>query len=889
MPAKIFVDEIARAWEEEGLFARDLNGQLIRAEDATAKQYAQFVTMTIDGQSISVPRATPAVDSQGNIIFLDAAGRTQPRQTTILDARNALKNQEQQSATASDCEHFIPTVCHLAHLNPAGVCRVCSVAVAKQDANGRISVQDKLVPACLQPVQPGMMVYTLDCPADASTTDDSKAREVALAARNRVRTNVKTLVELLAADHLPGLRPATATGEASDLEQLLDKLQQKGLGIERTRLAPRRSQGSPKVNGHAPLANNASQRDTSSPLIVVDHQACILCDRCVRSCSDIKQNFVIGRTGKGYLTEIGFDLNEPMGESSCVECGECALACPTTALTIVKPPEEPAWWLEQVGGTNSATGKLFSGHPGKSAATPASLANHRYLGHLSYRQRQWFQYSVVRWELQPGDELCRKGEYGFTAFLLESGQFEGWRQDPRDAQSDATANPSASGGIWSYFGLSSATTKRTASVELGQPDFECGTEAIILGEMTLISHQARRATLRAKTSCVVYEIRRNVLYALQRHPHVREELDQVYRGRALRDVLQFVHQRAGRNLSHRLFGELGQEDLEACRRFLDQASRQPVSATNPKRQVDLIRVEPGQVICRQDELAEDFYIIRIGHVNVTQTIGGEERVIDYFRPNHSFGEIACVADWDELQTELSLKPDASRRTATCTALDDVELVRVDKQIFRQLLLQVPALRKIVLARAKQLKGFSPPATTPGARPTTNTPILREFTEQGLYNAQRLLVLDLEACTRCDECTKACSDTHDGVTRLIREGLRFDKWLVASSCRSCTDPYCLVGCPVDSIHRDGERLEIQIEDHCIGCGLCAKNCPYGNINMHEQSQGKATISHRASTCDLCHKIVGPNEDVSCVFACPHNAAFRMSGTELLAKIEGYRPV
>ena len=105
--------------------------------------------------------------------------------------------------------------------------------------------------------------------------------------------------------------------------------------------------------------------------------------------------------------------------------------------------------------------------------------------------------------------------------------------------------------------------------------------------------------------------------------------------------------------------------------------------------------------------------------------------------------------------ELRLQADATRRTATCTALDDVELIRIDKQVFQQLLQQVPALAKIVLARVKLLQAG--PASQPkqAARPTTNSPILREFTEQGLYNAQRLLVLDLEACTRCDECTKAC--------------------------------------------------------------------------------------------------------------------------------------
>ena len=102
--------------------------------------------------------------------------------------------------------------------------------------------------------------------------------------------------------------------------------------------------------------------------------------------------------------------------------------------------------------------------------------------------------------------------------------------------------------------------------------------------------------------------------------------------------------------------------------------------------------------------------------------------------------------------------------------------------------------------------------------------LGDFLQQGLMNAQSVLVLDLEKCTRCDECTKACADTHDGVTRLIREGLRFDKFLVASSCRSCLDPYCMVGCPVNSIRRRGSR-EIIIEDWCIGCGKCAENCPY----------------------------------------------------------------
>jgi Fe-S-cluster-containing hydrogenase component 2 len=90
--------------------------------------------------------------------------------------------------------------------------------------------------------------------------------------------------------------------------------------------------------------------------------------------------------------------------------------------------------------------------------------------------------------------------------------------------------------------------------------------------------------------------------------------------------------------------------------------------------------------------------------------------------------------------------------------------------------------------------------------------LESFLAQGLMEAQSLLVLDLEKCTRCDACVTACADSHDGVTRLVREGLRFENFLVATSCRQCRDPLCMVGCPVGAIRRRNS-LEVIIEDWC----------------------------------------------------------------------------
>jgi Fe-S-cluster-containing hydrogenase component 2 len=170
--------------------------------------------------------------------------------------------------------------------------------------------------------------------------------------------------------------------------------------------------------------------------------------------------------------------------------------------------------------------------------------------------------------------------------------------------------------------------------------------------------------------------------------------------------------------------------------------------------------------------------------------------------------------------------------------------------------------------------------------STATVPLNDFLAQGLMEAQSLLILDLEKCTRCDNCVRACADAHDGVTRLIREGLRFDKYLVATSCRQCRDPLCMVGCPVGAIRRRNS-LEVIIEDWCIGCGLCSKNCPYGNINMHpfevmaDVGGGKkaSVTRQKATSCDLCTNHAEP----SCVYACPHDAAHRVDPNEFFKSL------
>jgi predicted molibdopterin-dependent oxidoreductase YjgC len=177
----------------------------------------------------------------------------------------------------------IPALCHDPRMRPVGACRLCVVDIGERT----------LAASCVRPCEEGMQV-------------DSKSEEVE---RHR-----RMLTLLLLAE-----QPAESAREATTGDDLLYALA-RAYGI-----------------GEIPLPDGAETHprgtDVSSPIIAVDHQACILCDRCVRACNEIQHNDVITRSGKGYAARIAFDLNAPMGASTCVACGECAAVCPTGALT----------------------------------------------------------------------------------------------------------------------------------------------------------------------------------------------------------------------------------------------------------------------------------------------------------------------------------------------------------------------------------------------------------------------------------------------------------------------------------------------------------------------------------------------------------------------------
>ena len=472
--------------------------------------------------------------------------------------------------------------------------------------------------------------------------------------------------------------------------------------------------------------------------------------------------------------------------------------------------------------------------------------------------------AVVLRRFSRGEVICREGEFGSTAFYIMEGSADvsirtpmahvktvggltGFVRRIRSALVGEAADPRAGAGgrpIPIDAPVNLSTDRPVATLPAGS----------LFGEMTCLSFYPRSATVVANESCVVLEMLRNVLQILQKNKIFREKLEADYKNRAMDGHLRSVPLLAG--LSAEFINRL-------------------------RSSVSLTAFEPGQTICAQGEAADAFFLVRIGFVKVTRSFPGGEIVLAYLSRGDAFGEMGLLGE--------------GVREATCAAMDHVEVVRIGAEEFRAMMTEFPEIktRLTQVAASRRAANEAQSQARAGTR-------LDDYLEQGLMQAQNLLVLDLDRCTRCDDCVRACADTHDGVTRLIRDGLRFDHYLVATSCRQCRDPLCMVGCPVGSIRRK-ESLEIVIEDWCIGCGLCAKQCPYGNINMHPfplaesaaaedpgvpAAPGKAAVKttrDKAITCDLCSHLPEP----SCVTACPHDAAFRVEPRDFFAEQIGGR--
>ena len=367
------------------------------------------------------------------------------------------------------------------------------------------------------------------------------------------------------------------------------------------------------------------------------------------------------------------------------------------------------------------------------------------------------------------------------------------------------------------------------------------------GEMSLLSGRRRSATVLAGPGCVLVESpRREVLKLINSVDAVRHQIDRHFVIRAIQTA------------------------------FAPGAADDELEGVAASARVNHFKT--GQAIFAEGDEADTLHLIRSGSVAVSRNIGGREIVTSYVAAGNYVGEMGLMG--------------RTRRSATVRANVATETISLDAGSFDALLARNPELRQKVQALVR--KRLAENARL-ASQPQTGD-IVSFLMQQGLGEATDVLLIDESLCIGCDNCEKACAETHDGTSRLDREaGPTFARLHVPTSCRHCEDPHCMTDCPPDAIRR-APNGEVFIRDNCIGCGNCEKNCPYGVIQMAAAAAPKPGLlpwllfgagpgpgedpaargrkdagPKKAVKCDMCKDLPG---GPACVRACPTGAAIRI---------------
>jgi CRP-like cAMP-binding protein/thioredoxin reductase/ferredoxin-like protein FixX len=387
----------------------------------------------------------------------------------------------------------------------------------------------------------------------------------------------------------------------------------------------------------------------------------------------------------------------------------------------------------------------------------------------------------------------------------------------------------------------------------------------IVGEVALISGRRHGATARAVESCIAVEIPRTAALKLMEAKEIADVVNRITLERQLLEIF-------GLGLKHDHLEEL--------------------LAT-----AQALQVAPGAVVVNEGEKGRGLYIIRSGSMMIEKEIGGKTVFLSYIPAGGYFGEMALLA--------------GGSHSATVRAANRSEIVRFELEAFRRLLEREPELTRAMQAEVAARRRIDDVVEEEKEKFSDvvdmYSSIAGFLVNQGIAEATDVLLIDETLCIGCDNCEKACADTHDGLSRLDREaGHTFAHLHVPTSCRHCEHPYCMTDCPPNAIHR-GHDGEVFIDETCIGCGNCQRNCPYGVIHMdhippkkpgllswmlfgagpgpgepdrawkEEHAKNAADSPKVAIKCDMC---AGKTGGPACVRACPTGAAIRVAPENFL---------
>ena len=471
---------------------------------------------------------------------------------------------------------------------------------------------------------------------------------------------------------------------------------------------------------------------------------------------------------------------------------------------------------------------------------------------------------VRLYEYESGEEVVREGDWGGNTFYITvGGTLDVYVRD-RESGED----------------------RRVGEVGPG----------VSFGEMSILAGVPRNATVRVPEGARarVLEVTRPALRLLRKLPKFGQMLDANYRrhglGRTLVDVAQATGEAFGRPLLDR---------LGKSARFMVYAKH--------------------HVLFREGDVIDRVVFIRNGWVRRVRGLGY----------GAVLGDLLVEGLTDDVGVDFL-------GAGNCLGLEGVE--RDGRWAYTAVVLQrtevlevaMPPLRADRELRDTLVRTFSEFSladddvrVASGLDKALVAAAEREIAT-GVVDGANLLVMDMDKCVRCGNCSMACHQVH-GQSRLLRRGIHIErpknyggvsgeKILVPSVCMHCQDPECLTGCPTGAIGRFGNG-QIDIDPKtCIGCGDCATQCPYNAITMiprKPEAPPPPTLAGRlrgwlslappapprpvtatenllATKCNLCAGTpLNPpgarREAYSCQENCPTGALVRVNPREYFAEV------
>ncbi len=389
------------------------------------------------------------------------------------------------------------------------------------------------------------------------------------------------------------------------------------------------------------------------------------------------------------------------------------------------------------------------------------------------------------------------------------------------------------------------------------------------GEIAALSRMARTSTIFADSDdAELLEIRWQGLRDLMKYDDaLRTHINKIYRERALASYLRATP----------LFKNLSKEQLDRVAEAVEFSTFGDYDWSGEYKrlaQSGSVRPEKEPVIVSEGDYPNGIVLLRAGFARVSQKFGGGERTLNYIGAGQIFGLNEIAHNWRNKEATVNFQ-------FSLRAIGYTHLLVVPTRVMEEIVLPSLPQNELPPPFKKNEDDFHSAAPQTRAREKVGAEILEFLTENRFFNGTASMVIDLDRCTRCDDCVRACASTHDNNPRFLRHGPSAGRLMIANACMHCADPVCMIGCPTGAIHRESFAGQVVINPTtCIGCKSCFTNCPYDAIRMVEarDERGEFLVDQemkpiaKATKCDLC---VENHGGPACERACPHGALTRMN--------------